>query len=267
MADYHNGPFGLEQGVKSIAYYSILRPRNLLVFVHGFGGSAITTWNDFPTILTSDQAFEQSDIIFYGYDSFKSQANNMGLRFYKFLKVHNYPQGKSLNNKRGVTANFTYDRIILVGHSLGSIVVRRALLNAKVNDEIWVNECKMVLFAPAHRGARIQGLLLECLPGISKVFAGLGLTIYPITDDLRPDSRAILNLISDTEQYINLGTGDFTIAHTVVWAGSEIVVYNERFCNDPVAEEIANKRHMGIQKPVSQVYEEPVAFVRAALNA
>jgi len=193
-------------------------------------------------------------------------VNNNALRFYNFLKI--IAEGNS--NRLGYSRNnlapdFTYSKILIVAHSLGSIVVRRALLNAKAENKTWLLNTRMILFAPAHRGARIQNLISESLPTLGRIFAGLGFITIPVLDDLRPNSQTILNLIQETEQLIQQNQGDFTISHTVVWANNEIVVHNERFCQDPVAVLLDNISHKNVCKPIRPNFLTPFEIVTEAL--
>lgn len=259
----HTPPIFINQGKNTVGYFTTLNPENLIIFVHGFNGSAIDTWNDFPALIKETNEYENSDAIFYGYESLKGQANNNALRFYNFLQVIVEENTGKVGYPR--RSKNTYQRILIVAHSLGSVIVRRALLNAKAENKQWLSYTKMILFAPAHRGARIQNLLTESLPILGKIFAGLGFITIPVLDDLRPASQTIQNLIQETEQLLQNNQGDFTIAYKVVWANDEIVVHNERFCQDPIAVLIDNITHTGVCKPTSPNFLRPFEIVTEAL--
>jgi hypothetical protein len=237
----------------------------LVIFVHGFNGKATGTWDEFPELIRTNNDFANSDVIFYGYDSLKGQANNNAIRFYRMLTSVCENSPNNLGYKRdSIADDFTYQRILIVAHSLGAIIVRRALLNAMNENKPWLPNCRMVLFAPAHRGARIQNLVAESLPTVGRILAGLGFITIPVLDDLRPNSQTILNLIADSQVYLNKNTGQFTIAHEVVWANNEIVVHNDQFCNDPVATLIDNKSHTSVCKPKA-TFLDPYNIVISAL--
>ncbi|MEP7197975.1 MAG: alpha/beta hydrolase [Saprospiraceae bacterium] len=262
----HTPPIFINHGKNTVGYFTTSNPQSLIIFVHGFNGSATDTWDEFPALIKESNEYANSDVVFYGYESLKGQVNNNALRFYNFLKI--IAEGNS--NRLGYTRNnlapnFNYYRILIVAHSLGSIVVRRALLNAKAENKTWLLNTKMILFAPAHRGARIQNLVSESLPTLGRIFAGLGFITIPVLDDLRPNSQTILNLIQETEQLIQQNQGDFTISHTVIWANNEIVVHNERFCQDPVAVLLDNKSHTKVCKPISPNFLTPFEIVTEAL--
>lgn len=261
----HTPPIFIRQGKNSSAFLTLDYPTNLVIFVHGLNGKATGTWDEFPNLIRTYNDFANSDVIFYGYDSLKVQANNNAVKFYNLLKFVCEHSPNKLGYKRdNVTDDYKYQRIIVVAHSLGAIVTRRALLCAKNENKVWLPNCRMVLFAPAHKGARIQNLITESLPAFGKILVGLGLLTIPVLEDLRPTSQTIQNLIADTQAYLHQNTGQFTIAHEVVWANNEIVVHNDQFCDDPVATLIDNKTHITICKP-NENYLDPYHIVINAL--
>ncbi len=262
----HTPPIFIKQGKNTTAYLTLDNPSNLVIFVHGFNGKATGTWDEFPSLIRTNNEFSNSDIIFYGYDSLKGQANNNAVKFYNLLKSVCENSPNKLGFKRdNIDETFTYDRVLIVSHSLGAIVARRALLNAKVENKIWLDKCRMVLFAPAHRGTRIINPFTESLPTIGKILAGIGLITIPVLDDLRPNSQTIQNLIADSQNYLNLNEGNFTIAHNVIWADNEIIVHNDQFCSDPIATILNNKSHKTVCKPKPITFIEPYTIVVNAL--
>ncbi|MES2429391.1 MAG: alpha/beta hydrolase [Bacteroidota bacterium] len=262
----HTPPIFIKHGKNSSALFTLNNPTTLVIFVHGFNGSATATWDDFPRLIRTTNDFAHADVIFYGYESLKGQANNNAIKFYSLLKAacENNPNKLGFERKE-IGDDHSYKKILIIAHSLGAVIVRRALLNAKSENKIWLDKCKMILFAPAHRGARIPDLILESLPKIVRVLAGLGMIAIPIINDLRPNSQTILNLIADSEKLLEKNEGDFTIASHVIWANNEKVVHNQRFCVDPVATLIDNKSHVAVCKPNQKKYADPYSIVLKAL--
>lgn len=76
MATNHTTSIEIKHGINTQGFFSFDNPDNLLIFVHGFGGNSIGTWNTFHSSLIFDNDFKKSDIIFYGYDTFRGQAND-----------------------------------------------------------------------------------------------------------------------------------------------------------------------------------------------
>ena len=261
----HTPPIRIRYGKNSTAYLSLSKPHTLVIFVHGFAGEAQGTWDDFPRLIRTQNDFDECDVVFYGYESLKGQANNNALRFYRdltaLLEKHPNRLGYARND---VEIDFEYENVLIIGHSLGAIIIRRALLCAKTDDKSWLDRCRMVLFAPAHRGARIQNLVMQCMPILGKVAVSLGLLTIPVLDDLKPDSVTITSLLADSNMYLASGTGDFTKAHNVLWAEREIVVHNQPFCQDENATLVERKGHTKVCKP-SEDYLLPYQVVVNAL--
>ncbi len=100
--------------------------RNLAVFVHGFKGNPTSTWGSLPKLIKNDKELKDFDLLFWGYPShlFKQNVNINTIGRYLKTEIDHTPQ--------------PYDRIVLIGHSIGGLVIRAyivdALLNEKGND-------------------------------------------------------------------------------------------------------------------------------------
>lgn len=261
----HTPPISLSYGKNTSAFLTLGNPEKLVVFIHGFNGTASGTWGDFPELIRSNNHFANSDVIFYGYDSLKGQANISASLFYDFLNqvLENSPNDLSFE-RHNINDNLRYSKVLIVAHSLGAIVTRRALLNANIDGKQWLSICQMVLFAPAHLGALIPSLLLECLQGISQLVVAFGFLKIPVLNDLKIGSPTIEALIKDTNNCLSQNIGEFTIANKVVWAEKENIVHCGDFCEDPRAQVILNQSHISICKP-NQKYLEPYKIVLDAL--
>lgn len=250
----------LEEGINTSAYYCIKpNPKNLLIFVHGFGGKSTATWGDFPILIKNFSQFNSSDVIFYGYKSKQIPALGNAELFYSHLKKFVNPRVKLGNSDRRDTIN-KYENILFIGHSLGAIIIRKTLLDAKRDDPAWLKNSKIILFAPAHRGAHIHRLLMEAIPESFKVFASAAKLLFPVLIDLEQDSETIKDLIKDNEKFLaKAGNDCFTKATYIMASVKDKVVLKHRFCEDPNVEPIADKGHIAICKPVLNTYEEPLA--------
>lgn len=243
-----------------------------VVFIHGFNGTSTGTWREFPALLPFSKECIGCDLIFFGYDGLRTQANVSAVLLYDFLdtlltdplRVIN----SSIHPKAKRPNGFAYDRIVLVAHSLGSIVCRRALLNAHDSGKPWVDKTQMVLFAPAHLGARIAPLVLSAMTPIQWVTLGLAKPVLrfksPLIDDLSPRSSTLTSLLDDTKAVIKSGNGSFAIARTVIWGERDNVIKAERFASDPVAIVYPGKNHIEVCKPTRR-FTTPIAHVIEAL--
>jgi hypothetical protein len=154
-------PIGGYQG--SVAYWSKAPQRKLVLFVHGFTGSAVDSWLEFPRLLRLDPHFKGYDLVSFAYESNRQPATFSASAFYHFLsRIMDSPAstinaGLPTDLVRATT--FGYDRVVIVAHSLGAVVARRALVNAHTQHAPWVGKIALLLFAPAHKGILATHLL------------------------------------------------------------------------------------------------------------
>lgn len=250
----HFPPEFLNEGKNSTAYYSKSDPQNLIVFVHGFSGAAVGTWSDFPSLIPKNNKFNDCDILYYGYRSTQGQAYNQGQDFFNFLGKHATKTSISLRLN-----TFSYRKIIIVAHSLGAVVSRYAMLRAILNNEPWRAKCRLMFFAPAHHGARIQNLVMLALPSFFKIAGGLGLFASPVIDDLKPKSTCLDNLEKGTLQYASTTEAPILKA-SVLEAYSDKIVHNGQFCYDIYlpSNPVRKIGHKKICKPMNNYYTIPI---------
>jgi len=171
-----------------------------VIFVHGFKGHPRTTWLQFQTLVDELQAsypaWASADLFFYGYDSFIDGINISAERFLRFVAAVFPVPSPTLFNLRtdrlpaSIRGSYKglvlptperYRRLLLVGHSMGSVVIRAAVLmslrrslksaaDVGVSLEAGVSlkyqlqslslpNAELRLFAPAHFGANPAGWL------------------------------------------------------------------------------------------------------------
>jgi hypothetical protein len=70
---------------KSEACWALHENGKLLLFVHGFGGSATGTWRSFRELLLEDPVFSGYDMVFYGYESRRARASASAELFFDFV--------------------------------------------------------------------------------------------------------------------------------------------------------------------------------------
>ncbi|OIW26895.1 hypothetical protein CONLIGDRAFT_707468 [Coniochaeta ligniaria NRRL 30616] len=140
-----------------------------IVFVHGLRGGSRKTWSFTDAAshfwpkewLPIDPGFQNASIFSYGYDSDWSARKDSVINVYDFAKgllndVFNSPELRKDNTSA----------ILLVGHSMGGLVMKRAYLLAKRDPtyhQLAGRIRAMVFLGTAHRGASSAQLLSKLL--------------------------------------------------------------------------------------------------------
>lgn len=150
--DDTKGPLGLT------LLHSPPNPLVDLIFVHGLGGGSRKTWSKTPLLsqywpqqwLPKDPAFKDVRIFTYGYDS--DYLSGKG----DCLNIHHI--GKSLLGEVCTSPYITQlqTKIIAVGHSMGGLVIKKAIILAKQDEahRALASRFAAVYFlATPHRGA------------------------------------------------------------------------------------------------------------------
>ncbi|KAK3947133.1 hypothetical protein QBC32DRAFT_98334 [Pseudoneurospora amorphoporcata] len=157
-----HGPRGLR------LIHSSPEPLVDLIFVHGLKGGSIKTWrkgNDprsfWPQCwLPLEPGFENANIHTFGYDSdwASSKAN--------VLNVHDFGQRflEEMRNSPALRGPVNEERpIILVGHSMGGLVIKKAFILSRDIPELH-NRIRSIFFlATPHRGSDYAAILNKIL--------------------------------------------------------------------------------------------------------
>src|SRR6266849_3242457 len=85
MGQLHYLPRRVGPAFRSVAFWAIEPRGDLIVFVHGFNGNAVSTWTEFHTLLPHEARCSSSDIVFYGYDGLRAYARVSAALFADFL--------------------------------------------------------------------------------------------------------------------------------------------------------------------------------------
>jgi pimeloyl-ACP methyl ester carboxylesterase len=238
---------------QAYAIWSRTPVKRVLVFVHGFRGHAVETWTKFDELLPQEPGCVGLDYIFYGYDAFRSELLAIAGEFRGFLiRLLADPSEVSnpmlpIQSQRPPTP---YDEVILVGHSLGAVLIREALLELQKLDVPGLQTISMILFAPAHRGAYLARLLKETLSPIPllNLLAGGVKYASPLIDQLLPESQELVDLHNMTKRALESGGSEYLVAKQVFIAKRESVVLNLPFCQDPPPV-VLDSDHISICKP------------------
>jgi hypothetical protein len=233
------------------------------------------SWMDFPSSHSIGAWWQQSDLLFVGYDSLRETITGVAARlrtelprFYPHLPAHLLEAG-------GVPLRHQvapYDQLLVIGHSLGGVVVRRALADAAQD---WLDRrttdaaaprpallhAHVRLFSPASAGFQGAGPL-----GVLKASPGwLGVNMYlrrsSAYSDLQPGSTLLTAIRSRTEQFVATNAADFqALRAAILWANPEDVVISERYDTDFVESVAHGTSHRTVCKP-NQSYRTPWVFV------
>lgn len=240
-----------------------------VIFIHGYGGSAIKTWKEFHTLLPKSPGFEGYDLIFYGYDGKHSTTTASASIFGAFLdRLFRHPFSiigpcLSSTNVNRDWDQFRYQQVILAAHSLGAVICRWSLLFAHEKGFDWPNRTVMVLYAPAHRGAKVVDLIRENTGILGRVTTAIRYD-SPLIDELAPGSEALHDLQEKTINAINAGDGSYLIARQVVIAERERIVQNLTFAKDPPPRAFPGTTHGSVCKP-RKTFLDPIDVLSMAI--
>ena len=167
----------------------------------------------------------------------------------------------------GWSANSGYDQLVLVGHSLGGVILRRAMLDDYNGGSIPGSlthtpgfSTKLALFSPATAGFGPSGLLgvlreTGFWGGINAVLSGspaYNALSHPETGVLAELRRATVEAIaSDPVGGLQAPT---------IWADPDGVVVVQSYQGDPAPRYALDRNHTGVCKPNS-AYTLPRMFV------
>lgn len=233
-----------------------------LFFLHGFNGGASTTWTDFPGMLCRSPKVKNSDIYFLSYDSLRTRATISAALIRNLVGTIWSNPARFTNNflvrSAARPATFKYRKCYFIAHSLGSVVARQAMidgLSASPPDD-WVSQARLVLFAPAHKGADVMTLAVECLAGIPAVgryLASLAAIMrfkFPVLQDLEQHSATLVQLETVANKLMSSGCQQLK-AMSVIWGEKDRVVVPLTFGQDPPPNVIRGKGHVSVCKPTT----------------
>lgn len=236
-----------------MAMFAVNSSGRAVLFIHGFSGDALRTWSRFHELLPQRSKFRGRDIFFYGYDGLRADIYASAAIFREFLS--------RLFSKRFADENLPlsisretgseYKELIVVAHSLGAAIARRALLDATKAGCEWVGKIRLVLYAPAHAGASIVGLAQEAMAHIP--FAGIFINYAkfksPLIEQLKEGSDFLKSLSDETQSLMHIKGSSQLVALKVLIAEYENIVVNKTFCGDPPPVPIEGGTHTSLCKP------------------
>jgi pimeloyl-ACP methyl ester carboxylesterase len=243
----------LPWGEKSRGYWSIQPTGTVIVFVHGFGGGPVTTWSQFENLLPGAH---HHDLVFFGYDGVRSRCGIPATQLREFLdELWSYPvrtTNSCLDAAAHRPAGFRFDRFILVGHSLGGVICRRALLDARNGASEWLERTTLALYAPAHMGAHVLALISNVMGVFKLPLAAVAEWAFPVISDLKEGSQFLKDLRDETKGAIERGNAEALRARLVVLAEHDTVVNTNTFSPHDAPATILPCGHLEVCRPTPE---------------
>lgn len=245
-------PLRVHVGKDLTGWFSEGHADTLIVFVHGFAGDPSKTWRGFPRVIDSDKAYSDADALFLAYDSIRSSVRVAAEELLRTIE-RVYPRHQGIFGS-SVDLERDYRSLVLVGHSLGGVVIRRAVAlsrkapqNSPVSD---LTKADLRLLAPALGGARPAGLL-----GVAKNAGALFSAVLAVSgfspsyNELTGDGDSLLSLRQQTESWADREPGFDATKARVWWAARDNVVTEVEYLHDTVYPSLPGSDHTSISKP------------------
>lgn len=260
-----------------------------IVYVHGFFGDAESTWEQLQYYVDRlpDQPFSNSDLFFYDYSAEDNFVQVSVGRLRGFLaEVFPSPWPElfqvsfndldwrlpSDNGNVVLREHHPYSHLVLVGHSLGGVVIRRLVADEALNERarhggsvgepVSTLAADVVLMAPAHLGFQPAGglAMLQLLP-----FARLitrAAFLFRAFSNLQPHCQVLDQLERETVSMARVFPNARALRPRLLWGDAEGVVAVGRYDSDsPLSMEyVAGKDHVTICKLDLQ-YRMPAEIV------
>jgi phosphoserine phosphatase len=200
----------------------------LIVFVHGLGGDAQTTWGAFPKLIEDDSDLKNYDVHFFSYPT--SLFSWFGLKKLPGIQTLSEALRAEIENRFQHRSD-----IILVCHSLGGLIGRKYLLE----------EVKQ------KRTLRIQGLLLYAVPNTGAAVASVAKEISWRHDQLKQLCKNA-DLIRDlSEDWVTFKVNEAIRVRYVIAALDRAVDEQSArlFWGNPDIDTVGDRGHRDLVKP------------------
>jgi hypothetical protein len=250
------------------------------VFVHGFRGDAIASWQQFPDVDLAGTWWQESDLLFVGYDSVTDSIPGVAARLRRELPrfYPRLPAGLLEVGGEQLRSDLTgpYPGLVLVGHSLGGVILRLLLCDlamawhengATARGRPPLLDAEVRLFSPASGGFRSAGWL--GLVQASSLWRAVNMQLRRSSayTDLQPGSSLLRDTRRRTEQLV-AEHGDLlkVLRASIIWASPDNVVLAERYDSDRVDDSVDGTTHRTVCKPRSD-YARPWRFVETGSHS
>jgi pimeloyl-ACP methyl ester carboxylesterase len=249
-------------GSDSFARVTTAAVTTAVVFVHGFGGHPVTTWTDFEHLIDmkvkKPEEWDVSDLYFYGYNSKGRSIDDSADELADFVKAV-FPKADlsaigtpDAPSELGLVR--TYERLVLVGHSEGGVVIRWAVAIAGQRakhsaQQAPILNARLALFAPALFGFVPTGWL-----GVAAVISGVRRLIEvfiahsPSGTEMK-DKTFLMGVQEHTMTCYNESPKTPAYTAHILFGQNEQVVVRRKYVQDCRHEPESGKDHFSICKP------------------
>lgn len=251
--------------------------KRLVMFVHGFRGRAVSTWLDFPSAGEHRAWWREADLLFVGYGSTRENISGVAHRIRREIPRFfpaPYPEAMTVNGRHprpDITS--AYEELFLIGHSLGGLVLRRALCDAAIK---WnedgrpakrspLLDARLLLFSPATAGFQASGILGAVRATGIWAAAEIFLRRSSAYSDLQPGSTLITDTRALTER-LAVQPELSGLRARIVWANPDDVVIVQRYETDFVDDSWDGRKHSTICKPRAD-FQSPLDFVETGQSS
>jgi hypothetical protein len=248
-------------GLEGTQIRLVPEPTRLVVLVHGFRGEPLGSWGEFGRG-TGSEWWLQSDLLFVGYASERLDPTGVAnaLRIFIERLFPQLPEEYLLAGEAYYLRDperYIYAELVLVGHSLGGLIVRRAAVDivrswerARIRERPSIlSSGRMCLFSPATAGFEPTSS-----PGVLRSLLGDRLCAIilrnpPALRDLRCGSEVLSGCRRLTERAAN-DYKEMRLLHPeIIWANPDNIVIASDYDTDPPAHSQTGVNHRSVCKP------------------
>lgn len=284
---------------RSYALLTTSECKQIAVFVHGFFGKSTSTWRNFQGLVDDAEFAGQwaaTDLFFYKYDS-RRPIGISAQDFSSFLgavlkgdlediaPTDFLPPTFITQSPPSVWKKRSYQSLLLVAHSEGGVVIRRALLDtladierqaqseigedgseSKLGDlvkeraksKLRLNS-KLRLFAPACLGINFSSMFGFAL-SYSDILYAIAAS-FPARNDLADDSPIIIQIKDETEEAARHYPSLSGLRAHILFGEKDHIVHFGGYKHDLVMPYEKRQSHTGICKPKPS-YRRPLGFAQ-----
>ena len=202
--------------------------KKAIIFVHGLGGSAKDSWGKFPELIEGDSTLNFE----YGFFEYPTQIIRIPVLQKKYASIQDL--AKAL--KTFITYKYDmFDELILVGHSLGGLVIRQYLLDEHISG---------------HK-TKVSKVLFYAVPQLGAILANIGNLVSWKHRQLKQlcIESDFLDVLNDN--WVNSKVDDKLDIQCVIGLADKIVSSesSKSICRQHTIDMLPDKGHKDIIKP------------------